>query len=154
MGSAAVGRKKIMYEVSDMDKDIYVYKELKEKLCGFELNEDNWQDKFGTEHPFLYCKTSRKNIDVYILPLRSYSNRIEIGFTVDIGGEIKKEEIKKAVEFFKTKPGIDLIGMNPEGGKITSVFMQYPEPFDLEIVVKVFRELKNDIQLKEIFPKR
>ena len=36
MGSAAKEKKKIMYEVSDMDKDIYVYKELKEKLCGFE----------------------------------------------------------------------------------------------------------------------
>ena len=143
MGSTAVGRKKIMYEVSDMDKDIYVYKELKEKLCGFELNEDNWQDKFGTEHPFLYCNTSKENIDVYVLPLCSYSNRIEIGFTVDTGGGLKKEEIEKAVDFFKTKPGIDLIGMNPSGKKITSIFVQYPAPFNLDDVVKMFKELKS-----------
>ena len=56
MGSSAVGRKKIMYEVSDMDKDIYVYKELKEKLCGFELNEElleELEETFTTDEDYL-----------------------------------------------------------------------------------------------------
>ncbi|MCQ2242046.1 hypothetical protein [Treponema sp.] len=134
------------------NEDIFIIDELKEKLKGFNLMECKWKDKIGTEHPFFYCKTSMKNIDVYILPLCSYSNRIEIGFTVDNGGELDKEEIEKTVNFFKTKTGIDLVGMNPEGKKITSIFVQYPEPFDLDDVVNVFKELNKDEVLKGIFP--
>lgn len=134
------------------NEDNLIYNEIKQKLNCFNLKEYEWQDKSGTKHPFLYCNTKIYNVDIYILPLRSYANRIEVGFTVDNKKRVfKKEEIKKIVDFFKGKADKDLIGMNPENGKITSVFIQYPEPFDLKIVLRMFKELNRAEILEKIF---
>lgn len=134
------------------NEDILICNEIIQRLNDFNLKEYEWQDKSGIQHPFLYCNTKIYNIDIYILPLSSYSNRIEIGFSVDNEKRVlRKDEIEKIIDFFKNEENKDFIGMNSENGEITSVFIQYPVPFDLEVVLMMFKKLNKAEVLEKIF---